>query len=155
MIWEQQTFLIIGFGAILLAGLAALSIIDLKTFRLPNPLTYGLICLGLVQAYILQDSLKPYLIGAAAGYFVFVAIEYGFRILRGIDGLGRGDAKLLAAGGAWCGWSFLPYIVLIGSLLGILAALLPIFRTHEKGWVPFGPFLSFGIFTVWTAQWLI
>jgi len=65
----------------------------------------------------------PALIGAALGYSVFVAIAFAFKKLRGVDGLGRGDAKLLAAGGAWVTWSGLPQIVLIASLLGIAFAL--------------------------------
>jgi len=79
-------------------------------------------------------------------------VEIGFRRLRGKDGLGRGDAKLLAAGGAWCGWTGLSFIVLIASLLGIIAACLPMFKNHEDGWIPFGPFLALAIFIVWTAQ---
>jgi len=54
--------------------------------------------------------------------------EYAFKTLRGKDGLGRGDAKLLAAGGAWCGWMGLPFIVLIASGFGLLAALMPSIR---------------------------
>jgi len=53
---------------------------------------------------------------------LFVLIELTYRRLRGQDGLGRGDAKLLAAGGAWCGWSGLPLIVLISSALALIAA---------------------------------
>ena len=89
----------------------------------------------------------------ALGYLVFVAIEYGFRALRGKDGLGRGDAKLLAAGGAWCGWMGLPFIILIASGFGLLAALIPSVRqSAENGRIPFGPFLAFGIFMVWAAN---
>jgi len=140
------------FGGVLFCGLLALAIIDLRTFRLPNLLTFSLIGLGGIQAYILNSDLPPALIGAGLGYTVFVVVEIGFRRLRGKDGLGRGDAKLLAAGGAWCGWTGLSFIVLIASLLGIIAACLPMFKNHEDGWIPFGPFLALAIFIVWTAQ---
>lgn len=134
------------FGITLLAVLIALSVIDLKTFRLPNVLTYPLMGLGLLQAYVLKLNLADHLIGLAAGYFVFLAVELAFKYLRGKDGLGRGDAKLLAAGGAWCGWMALPYIVLISSLMGIAMALASKNKTNV---IPFGPALSVGILSVW------
>lgn len=143
------------FALILLGVLARLAWIDFKTYRLPNVLTFPLIFLGLVQSHILSQSLTASLIGAAIGYGLFVAIELGFKRLRKIDGLGRGDAKLLAAGGAWCGWAGLPFIVLIASGGGLIYALL-----MSKGndapqkdtLIPFGPFLAAGIAMVWLCS---
>ena len=54
-------------------------------------------------------------IGAAAGFAVFWSIGAAYRRYRGRDGLGGGDAKLLAAAGAWVGWQGLPLVVLIGA----------------------------------------
>lgn len=140
------------FGLALLGFLIVLSWTDIKTYRLPNKWTFPLMGLGLLQGYLAED-LKARLIGLVLGYAVFVAIEYGFKALRGKDGLGRGDAKLLAAGGAWCGWMGLPFIVLIASGFGLLAALMPSVRkSAENGRIPFGPFLAFGIFMVWVAN---
>jgi len=135
--------------AILAGLLLALSVIDLKTFRLPNVLTFSLIGTGLADAWLFSGELTNRLIGAAVGYGVFVSIELAFKKIRGKDGLGRGDAKLLAGGGAWCGWMGLPFIVLIGSGMGLVAALFPSFR--KAGRIPFGPFLALGIFSVWFA----
>jgi prepilin signal peptidase PulO-like enzyme (type II secretory pathway) len=140
------------FGAALLALLILLSWTDIKSYRLPDKLTYPLMIVGLVEGYI-ADATFDRLIGMTAGYLIFLTIEYGFRALRGKDGLGRGDAKLLAAGGAWCGWAGLPFIILIASGFGLLAALiLSVRRSTENGRIPFGPFLAVGIFMVWTAH---
>ena len=80
---------------------------------------------------------------------VQIALDRG-EALRGIDGLGRGDAKLLAAGGAWCGWIGLPFIVLIASLGGIIQGLISgAFRGEARRPIPFGPALSLAIFLVW------
>jgi len=148
MIISPVTFL---FGLLLLGGLAALTWADIKSFRLPDKLTFPLMGVGLFYNYLMGDIIDS-VIGLALGYSVFVAIEYVFKTLRGKDGLGRGDAKLLAAGGAWCGWMGLPFIVLIASGFGLLAALMPSFRKSSKnGRIPFGPFLALGIFMVWTA----
>lgn len=140
------------FGTVLLVGLILLSWIDLKTYRLPDILTLPLIAIGIIHAWYLPPGLHASLIGAFAGYLFFVAIELGFRHIRKKDGLGRGDAKLLAVGGAWCGWAGLPFIVLIASGSGLIAALFPSFRRRaENGRLPFGPFLAFGIGLVWLS----
>ena len=140
------------FGAILLAALLTLSIIDIKTYLLPNFLTLPLIALGLFQSWVLDNNLLAGFIGAAAGYSIFVLIETGFKKAVGKDGLGRGDAKLLAAGGAWCGWITLPHIILIASLAGLVLALYAknfVKQASER--IPFGPFLALAIFSVWLA----
>lgn len=133
--------------AILVSLLLALSVIDLKTFRLPNVLTYSLIGTGLLDAWLNSGDIWARVIGAAIGYGVFLAIEVGYRSMRGQDGLGRGDAKLLAGGGAWTGWFGLPFIVLIASFMGLVAALFPSIREQKR--IPFGPFLAIGILIVW------
>ena len=149
MIINTATFL---FGTTLLGILGILSWTDIKSYRLPNTLTFPLMGLGLIEGY-LADVLVERIIGMTLGYLFFVAIEYGFKAVRGKDGLGRGDAKLLAAGGAWCGWMGLPFIVLIASGFGLLAALMPSVRkSSENGRIPFGPFLALGTFMVWSAM---
>ena len=134
---------------ILFGLLLALSIIDLKTFRLPNFLTFSLIITGLLDAWFFSGNFQNRVIGAVAGYLFFLVIELGYKSMRGQDGLGRGDAKLLAGGGAWTGWFGLPFIVLIGSVMGLVAALFPSIR--DKNRIPFGPFLALGIIIVWFA----
>ena len=149
MIFNAATLL---FGLVLLGTLIVLSWTDIKQYRLPDKFTFPLIALGLAEGF-LEGDLKARLIGMALGYLAFLSIEYGFKALRGKDGLGRGDAKLLAAGGAWCGWMGLPFIVLIASGFGLLAALMPsVRRSAENGRIPFGPFLALGIFMVWAAN---
>lgn len=149
VIINAVTFL---FGTALVGFLAGLSWTDIKSYRLPDKLTFPLMGLGLIEGYI-ANVFSERVIGMALGYLVFVTIEYGFKALRGKDGLGRGDAKLLAAGGAWCGWMGLPFIVLIASGFGLLAALMPSIRqSSENGRIPFGPFLALGIFMIWAAN---
>jgi len=132
--------------------LLALTRADMREYRLPDILTLPLIVIGFIQAYALNLGWQNSFIGALAGYAAFVAIEIAFKILRGKDGLGRGDAKLIAAGGAWCGWAGLPFIVLIASGMGLIALLFPSFRKKsDAGHIPFGPFLALGIALVWFA----
>ncbi len=140
-------------GLVLLPALAALAWIDIRTLRLPDPLTLPLIGAGLVQSWYFTGDVWHALIGAGAGYLFFLAIEKGYKALRGQDGLGRGDAKLLAAGGAWCGWIGLPWIVLIASSSGLVfAGALTLLGRRPAGMMPFGPFLAFGMTVVWLGQ---
>lgn len=140
-------------GVVLLPALVALAWIDIRTLRLPDPLTLPLIGAGLVQSWYFTGDVWHALTGAAAGYLFFLVIEKGYRALRGQDGLGRGDAKLLAAGGAWCGWLGLPWIVLIASGSGLaFAGALTLLGRRPAGMMPFGPFLALGIALVWLGQ---
>jgi len=149
MALDPVTFL---FGLVLLIALILLSWTDIKSYRLPDKLTFPLMWLGVLEGFF-SENIKSRLLGLIIGYLVFITIEYGFKALRGKEGLGRGDAKLLAAGGAWCGWMGLPFIVLIASGFGLLAALLPSVRkSAEDGRIAFGPFLAFAIFMVWSVN---
>ncbi|MDG1418784.1 MAG: A24 family peptidase [Maricaulis sp.] len=137
----------------LLAALLALAIIDARTRRLPDKLTLPLIGFGLAtNFYVLETGLIS-LMGAIIGYGFFWAIEMGYRRFRGVDGLGRGDAKLLAAGGAWCGAWLLPYIVLVAALGGIahilIRSLLNGQRVDRHSSLALGPWLAIAIGINW------
>ncbi|REC96502.1 prepilin peptidase [Kushneria indalinina] len=133
--------------AFALAGLTllTLAVIDLRTLLLPDVLTLPLLWGGLLyQSTAHPDRLAESVIGAAAGYSIAWGFYWLFRLATGKEGLGRGDFKLLAALGAWCGWQSLPLILVLsataGAVLGIiLQLLLPRLRGAP---MPFGPFLS-------------
>ena len=57
-------------------------------------------------------------IGAVAGYLSLWTVYWLFKLIRGKEGMGYGDFKLLAALGAWLGWQMLPLIVLLSSVVG-------------------------------------
>lgn len=130
---------------ILLGGLFRLSVIDWKTYRLPNIWTKSLIAFGLLYNFNVSLDLYPYLLGAVLGYAIFWVIETAYRLIRKREGLGRGDAKLLAAGGAWCGAMALPFIILIASSAGLIYVLMQPAESRAEIKLPFGPFLAAGI----------
>jgi len=138
---------------VLISSLAWLAWIDARSFRLPDIGTLPLTLAGVILNTVWLGSPWTSLIGAALGYGSFVAIEVGYRHLRGRDGLGRGDAKLMAAAGAWCGGWLLPLIVLIGPasalvFIGILALLKRRLPDGSQPW-PFGPWLALGFLAGW------
>ncbi len=124
--------------------LMLLALIDARTRLLPDALTLPLLWLGLAVAWMgwggvsLQDAVA----GAMAGYLFLWLILQGFRLLRGIQGMGHGDLKLLAALGAWLGWQVLPWVILLACLAGIAFAMWRQKTLLPAGAYPFGPFLA-------------
>ena len=133
--------------------LLALGWIDWRRFILPDALTLPLIVLGLAAAWgLAPDELWDRLAGAVCGYLLLWAVAWVYRRLRGRDGLGLGDAKLLAAAGAWVGAGGLPS-VLAGAAFAALAAaggmMLAGRRLDRHTALPFGPFLAAATWLVW------
>jgi leader peptidase (prepilin peptidase)/N-methyltransferase len=137
------------FGWVLLV----LAWIDQRTFLLPDALVLPLIPAGLLVAWLIDPALLPdHLIGAAAGFAVFAAVAWGYRALRGRDGLGGGDVKLLGALGAWVAWQGLPTVVLYAAVSGLLWVLVLSAlgkRVHLGRRIPFGLHLCIGGWLVW------
>lgn len=130
--------------------LLTLAVLDWRHFWLPDALTLPLAFLGFTIGLWATDvTLVDRAIGAAAGYGALLAIALGYRAVRGRDGLGLGDAKLLGALGAWLGWQALPFILLIASVTGLLVMLVT-GRAKEAGArVPLGTFLALAAVPAW------
>ncbi|MEL6476096.1 MAG: A24 family peptidase [Pseudomonadota bacterium] len=140
-------------GAGLSWVLLALSLIDLRLYRLPDPGTLGLLLAGLALAAAgFVGPLHDHALGALIGFGTLAGIAWAYRRLRGVEGMGLGDAKLLAAAGAWCGWTALPSVMLIACLAGLGLAAAAAMRggaISAKTALPFGPALAFGFWITW------
>lgn len=138
--------------AILTALLLAVTVVDARTKRIPDALNAALVLTGLAYALLAsrQDT-GAHAFGAIAGFLSLGIFGEIFFRLRGREGLGLGDAKLFAGAGAWLGWRDLPFVLLVASLAGLVAAL--VFRkalVDDRG-IAFGPFLAFGILVMWLS----
>ena len=135
-----------GIGAVILTwAFICLAMIDLDTQLLPDDFTLPLIWLGLAfnlfNTYVpLQDAV----IGAMAGYLSFWSVNMLCRLLLKKEGMGYGDFKLMAAIGAWLGWSILPLTILMSSLVGaVVGVSLIVFGRHKRSVpIPFGPYIA-------------
>lgn len=137
--------------------LIACTAIDLDIQQLPDDLTLPLLWVGLlINLNATFTTLNSAVIGAAAGYLSLWSVNFLYRQLKGVDGMGYGDFKLLAALGAWFGWQLLPVIILIsagiGSIIGILYLFLRRLGIETK--ISFGPFLALAgmIALIWGTQ---
>ena len=133
-------------AAIFLWFLIALAAIDLDTGYLPDALTLPLLLIGLAVSFAgLFAPWPDAVFGALAGYAAFRLVGAIFHAVRGIEGLGQGDAKLLAAIGAWLGWQALAPVVFIAAMLGLIGALALKLANNEitpSTPIAFGPALA-------------
>ncbi len=134
-------------------ALLALAIIDWRHLVLPDVLTLSLLAGGLAVAALLDGaSVLDHAIGAAAGYAVLFVIGRLYARLRGREGLGEGDAKLLAAAGAWVSWEALAGVVFVASLVALAVALPKAvvgLRRAITEPLPFGPYLCLATWLTW------
>lgn len=135
------------FAWIFTFALIALTFIDFDTQLLPDDITLPLLWLGLLfNLNFGFTDLKSAVVGAMAGYLVLWCVFWLFKIIRGKEGMGYGDFKLLAAIGAWFGWKLLPAVILLSSTLGAIIgiALIVVTKRGKEVPMPFGPFLAIG-----------
>ena len=101
--------------------MAILAVIDHRENRLPDALTLPTLWLGLIiNIESVFAPLSHAVIGAVCGYAVIRIIHDTEVLMRGQPGIGLGDAKLLAALGAWYGPLALPFLVVGATLLTLL-----------------------------------
>jgi leader peptidase (prepilin peptidase)/N-methyltransferase len=135
-----------GLAALLFTWLLlAMTFIDFDTQLLPDDLTYPLLWAGLLVN--LNGTFVPLhdaVIGAAAGYLALWSIYWLFKLATGKEGMGYGDFKLLAALGAWLGWTMLPIVILLSSVVGAVVgiSLIVIAKRGRDKPIPFGPYLA-------------
>ena len=145
--WLQAATCLLGWS------LLALSVIDFRHFVLPDVLTLPLAAVGLLVAFLLdQSQFQMHVAASLAGFGLMALINCVYRHLNGHDGLGLGDAKLLGAGGAWVGVSGLAGIVFIASIAALAWVLVRCADGRQfsaRSRIAFGPFLSLGIWIVW------
>lgn len=140
------------FGWILLA----LAILDFRHLWLPDRLTLPLVLLGLA-ASALPGGVTPLAsaIGAGAGFLTLYYIGLFYRLTRGREGLGGGDAKLFAAIGAWLGWNLLPLVLLLASVTGLAAVAIGIARGNRisaSDRLPLGTLMAIAAWPLWLAR---
>lgn len=125
--------------------LLVLACIDFDTQLLPDTLTLPLLWFGLFfNLWGIHAPLHEAVIGAMAGYLLLWSVYWLFRLATGKEGMGFGDFKLLAAIGAWFGWTALPAVILLASTVGAAIGIaLMLARRHGRETpIPFGPYLA-------------
>jgi leader peptidase (prepilin peptidase)/N-methyltransferase len=135
---------------VLMAGLVALSWIDLHIRRLPREITYATAAVGvplLVVAALVEHApqrLWMMALGAAISLAIMGIIYAASR-----GGMGDGDVRLSPLLGAYLGWlnpGLAPVGLFFGFAAGAVVGVVVLVVKHgdRKTTVPFGPFLALG-----------
>jgi leader peptidase (prepilin peptidase)/N-methyltransferase len=136
--------------------------IDARCFTIPDVLSLPAIVLGLLASGSMLDPSRSQLvsvdhaIGAFLGGAALWLVREAYARLRGWHGLGLGDVKLAAAGGAWTGWDNLADVILLAAAGALIFAIVraTIRRESLSGTqrVAFGAFLAPSIWVVWSLS---
>ncbi len=139
--------------ALLGLWLLLVALLDLEHHWLPDRLTLPLVAVGLLAAWGgFGPPLIDRLLGAMTGWSLLYLLALGYRRLRGREGMGGGDPKLLAGIGAWVGVLALPFTLLGAGLLGLAAILLMLGRGEEVTATsrrPLGALMAVAAWPVW------
>ena len=127
-------------------AMIVLFVIDLQHRILPNVITLPGIAAGFVASLFLPPGWLSSLIGIAAGGGILFAIAEAYYRLRGIEGLGMGDVKMLAMIGAVLGWPLMLLTLVLASFAGSVVGvgLMASGRGGMQAALPFGTFLALG-----------
>lgn len=137
----------------LVAGLVAITFIDLEHYLIPDEISLGGIPVGILGSFLLYPaggalaSGWASIQGAVIGSAVLMGVRMAYQLLRKQEGMGLGDVKMMGLLGAFLGpHPALLFILLVSSLLGALIGVGTIVFKGEdlKYALPFGPFLAVG-----------
>ncbi|MBI2187865.1 MAG: prepilin peptidase [Acidobacteria bacterium] len=128
------------------SALIVLFVIDLRHRILPNAITLPGIAAGFVASWFLPPGWISSLIGIVAGGGVLLLIAEAYYRVRGQEGLGMGDVKMLAMIGAFLGWPLTVLTLVLASFAGSVVgvALIASRRGSMQAALPFGTFLALG-----------
>ena len=146
---NYQNYLLVAFLYILFLIYIIIFFIDFKHYIIPDSLNFAVIVLALAKNFLpnfntsLTHDIIPSVLGGVAGYLSIWLIIYLYRVIKKIEGMGLGDAKLMAGIGCLFGWQSILPVLFIYSILGLLFAI-PSLMNKKKNLqseMPFGPFI--------------
>ena len=153
ILWIQYPPQLFAAYSLLIAGLIVASGIDLDYLVIPDALTIGGVVAGISLSYLIpslqgkEDAvdamIRSALSASVAGGALWLIAKVASWLLQK-EAMGIGDAKLLAALGAFLGWQSLPFILAISSLIGTIIGIGILKQRKQKLGVkvPFGPYLA-------------
>ena len=144
-----QNSLTIIFLSILSLILIIIFFIDLENFIIPDSLNFTIMGLALLKNFLpnfntsLIHEINQSIIGGMVGYLSIWLIIFLYKTIKKIDGMGLGDAKLMAAIGFLFGWQSVPFVLFVSSILGLIFVVPSLIKKQKnmRTGIPFGPFI--------------
>ena len=137
------------FLSILSLILIIIFFIDLENFIIPDILNFSIMGLALFKNFLpnfntsLIHEINQSIIGGMVGYISIWLIIYLYKTFKKIDGMGFGDAKLMAGIGLLFGWQSIPFVLFVSSILGLIFVVPSLIKKQKnmRTEIPFGPFI--------------
>ena len=137
------------FLSILSLILIMIFFIDLENFIIPDSLNFAIMGLAIIKNFFpnfntsLVHDINQSIIGGIIGYLTIWLIIFLYKAIKKIDGMGLGDAKLMAGIGLLFGWQSIPLVLFISSILGLVFVIPSLIKKQKnmRSEIPFGPFI--------------
>jgi len=137
------------FLSILSLILIMIFFIDLENFIIPDVLNFSIMFLALLKNFLpnlntsFVQEINQSIIGGIVGYLSIWIIIFLYKTIKKIDGMGLGDAKLIAGIGLLFGWQSIPFVLFISSVLGLIFVIPSLLnkKKNMRSEIPFGPFI--------------
>jgi leader peptidase (prepilin peptidase)/N-methyltransferase len=86
------------------------------------------------------------LLGGIFGYSIIWLIILFYKKVRNKEGMGLGDAKLMAVVGFWFGWISIPFTIFISSVVALILVIPSLLKKTKdmSAQIPFGPYIIIG-----------
>lgn len=131
----------------LFSALLVLSVIDFRTYEIPDGINIFILALGLVRVALDYTDWLNHAIGLLS---VSIILYLLYQLSKGAA-IGGGDVKLLGAAGLFLGWkeSILAFVLgcVLGALIHVTRMRIDAAKGKEANHVlAMGPYLSMGIF---------
>jgi len=123
--------------------------IDLENFIIPDSLNFSVMAIALFKNFLPNfntsfiHEINQSIIGGMVGYLSIWLIIYLYKVIKKIDGMGLGDAKLMAGIGLLFGWQSIPFVLFVSSILGLIFVVPSLIKKEKtmRTEIPFGPFI--------------
>ena len=144
-----NNYLTIIFLSVLFLLYLIIFFIDLKHFIIPDGLNFGIMALAIFKNFLPNfnasfiHDINQSIIGGIVGYLSIWIIIYLYRVIKKIEGMGLGDAKLMTGIGLLFGWQSIPFVLFISAVLGLVFATPSLINKKKnlRSKIPFGPFI--------------
>ncbi|MEO5667280.1 MAG: prepilin peptidase [Bdellovibrionota bacterium] len=136
-------------------SLLVVTYIDIDFRIIPDRFSIGNWVAAAVFCFVFRDP-EPWqgLLGGALGFGMFFLLAWGYEKIKGIEGLGFGDVKMIGWLGTWLGLEWVPFIIFVASISGLAVGLIQMRKSEEglQAALPFGPFLAFAALVAWCLK---
>ena len=144
-----NNYLTIIFLSVLFLLYLIIFFIDLKHFIIPDGLNFGIMALAIFKNFLPNfntsfiHDINQSIIGGIVGFLSIWIIIYLYRVIKKIEGMGLGDAKLMAGIGLLFGWQSIPFVLFVSAVLGLIFATPSLINKKKnlRSKIPFGPFI--------------